>query len=207
MKGINNPVYTIGHSTHSMEAFVALLRKTRLDAIADIRSTPYSRWRPHFNRDILRNVLTGHGIAYVFLGVELGGRGVDDSERDENGRTKYQKIAGSAAFREGLRRVHAGSQRMRLALMCAENDPLECHRGILVSRFLVSRDTQVLHIHGDGRVESHREAEQRLRQIMELAEPDLFRTEDQILADAYERQEARIAYVEPNVAAEGSLTR
>jgi Protein of unknown function, DUF488 len=142
MRGIGNPVYTIGHSTHSMEAFVALLRKTRLDAIA------------------------------------------------------------SAAFREGLRRVHAGSLRMRLALMCAESDPLECHRGILVSRFLVTHGAQVLHIQGDGRIESHREAEQRLRRVMTLTEPDLFRTEDQILADAYERREARIAYVEPNVTTE-----
>ena len=207
MKKIGNPVYTVGHSTHSIEAFIALLRKAELDAIADVRSTPYSRWRPHFNRDTLQRALTGCGIAYVFLGVELGGRGAGSSERDENGRTKYQNIARSAAFHEGLRRVHAGSQRMRLALMCAESDPLECHRGILVSRFLVTHDTQVLHIHGDGQIEPHREAEQRLRRIMALAEPDLFRTEDQILADAYERQEARIAYVEPNATAEESLAR
>jgi uncharacterized protein (DUF488 family) len=207
MTAIGNPVYTIGHSTHSIEAFVTLLRKARVDAIADVRSTPYSRWRPHFNRDILRSALTGHGIAYVFLGVELGGRGVGSSERDENGRIKYQNIARSAAFREGLGRVHAGSQRMRLALMCAESDPLDCHRGILVSRFLAILDTQVLHIHGDGHIESHREAEQRLRRVMALAEPDLFRTEDQILADAYERQEARIAYVEPNATAEERVAR
>jgi uncharacterized protein (DUF488 family) len=202
MKGTGNPVYTIGHSTHSIEAFVTLLRKTRVDAIADVRSTPYSRWRPHFNRDVLQNTLTGHGVAYVFLGVELGGRGAGSSERDENGRTKYEYIARSAAFCEGLQRVHVGSQRMRLALMCAENDPLECHRGILISRFLVAHGAQVLHIHGDGHIEPHREAEQRLRRIMALAEPDLFRTEDQILVDAYERQEARIAYVEPNATAE-----
>jgi uncharacterized protein (DUF488 family) len=91
--------------------------------------------------------------------------------------------------------------------MCAENDPLECHRGILVSRFLVARGTQVLHVHADGHIEPHCEAEQRLRRLMALAEPDLFRTEDQILADAYERQEARIAYVEPDATAEDMVAR
>jgi hypothetical protein len=90
---------------------------------------------------------------------------------------------------------------MRVALMCAESEPLECHRGILVSRLLVAQATPVVHVHADGRLETHRDAERRLARLMGLHEPDLFRTEDQILADAYERQERRIAYVVPAVAA------
>jgi uncharacterized protein (DUF488 family) len=195
-------VYSIGHSTHSIETFTSLLKETRVTGIADVRSTPYSRWQPQFNRDTLRNSLIEHSIAYVFLGNELGGRGTDGSVRDEHGRIQYQYIAESAAFREGLRRVRAGSEHMRLALMCAENEPLNCHRGILISRFLVAQGTQVLHIHADGRVETHREAERRLLRLMGLHEPDLFRTEPEILADAYERQEVRIAYVMPNTPAE-----
>lgn len=195
-------VYSIGHSTHSIEAFVTLLKETKIAAIADVRSTPYSRWRPQFNRDTLRNSLAEHGISYVFLGVELGGRGTDGSARDENGRVQYQYIAQSPAFREGLRRVRAGSERMRLALMCAESEPLDCHRGILISRLLVAQGAQVLHIHADGQIETHHDAERRLLRLFGLHEPDLFRTEDQILADAYERQEARIAYVMPKILAE-----
>jgi hypothetical protein len=85
--------------------------------------------------------------------------------------------------------------------MCAESDPLDCHRGILISRHLVARGTQVLHIHADGRLETHREAERRLLRLWDLHDPDLFRTQDQILAEAYERQEARIAYVMPDAMA------
>ncbi|MGH3771234.1 MAG: DUF488 family protein [Pseudonocardiaceae bacterium] len=190
-------VYSIGHSTHSIDTFVALLKETRVAAIADVRSTPYSRWRPQFNRDALRNSLAERGIAYVFLGTELGGRGTDCSARDQYGRIQYQYIAESAEFREGLRRVRAGSERMRLALMCAESEPLDCHRGILISRLLAAQGMRVLHIHADGQLETHRDAETRLLRLMGLHEWDLLRTEDQILADAYERQESRIAYVMP----------
>lgn len=188
-------IYSIGHSTHSIETFVALLKEAHVDAIADVRSTPYSRWQPQFNRDALRNSLAEHDIAYVFLGTELGGRGTDGSARDEHGRIQYRHIAESAAFHEGLGRVRAGSERMRLALMCTESEPLDCHRGILISRFIVAQGTRVLHIHPDGQLETHRDAERRLLRLIGMHELDLFRTEDQILADAYERQEARIAHV------------
>lgn len=200
-------IYSIGHSTHSIDIFVALLKEASVAAIADVRSTPYSRWRPQFNRDILRNSLAEYGIAYVFLGAELGGRGTDGSARDEHGRVQYRYIAESAAFREGMRRVRAGSERMRLALMCAESEPLDCHRGILISRLLVAQGTRVLHIHADGQLETHRDAERRLLCLMGLHEPDLFRTEDQILADAYERQEARISYVMPTTPTEDKAVR
>lgn len=198
-------VYSIGHSTHSIEAFVALLKGTHIAAIADVRSTPYSRWQPQFNRDKLRTSLAKHGINYVFLGAQLGGRGTGDSAYDEHGRIQYQRLAESATFREGLRRIRTGSERMRLALMCAESEPLDCHRGILISRLLVAQNMQVLHIHADGQLETHRDAEHRLLRLMGLQEPDLFRTEDQILAEAYERQEARIAYVIPDAFAEDKV--
>lgn len=207
MTSKNTVVYSIGHSTHSIEAFVTLLKKAHVAAIADVRSTPYSRWQPQFNKDTLRKSLEDDGIAYVFLGIELGGRGTDGSVRDEHGRVQYRSIAESAAFREGLRRVQAGSERMRIALMCAESEPLECHRGILISRLLVAQGARVLHIHADGRLETHRDAEHRLLRLMGLHEPDLFRTDEEILAEAYERQEARIAYVMPNIPSEDKATR
>src|SRR6266511_266153 len=207
MTGQDVAVYSIGHSTHSIEAFVALLKEMRIAAIADVRSTPYSRWRPYFHRDALRHSLAEHGIEYVFLGVELGGRGTEGSTHDEDGRIQYRSIAESEKFRGGLKRVRAGSERMSLALMCAESDPLECHRGILISRLLVAGGTWVTHIHADGQLETHRNAERRLVRLAGLHEPDLFRTEDQILADAYSRQEARIAYVVPNATAEEEVAR
>lgn len=192
-------VYTVGHSTNSIAEFVELLKKADISAIADVRSTPYSRRNPQFNQEALRRSLHNYNVAYVFLGAELGGRGNSDSEHNEYGRIKYRSIAESLPFRRGLRRVQRGSTRMRLAIMCAESDPLDCHRGILISRMLSTQGTPVVHIHTDGHLESHDIAESRLLHLFGLYETDLFRTEDQVLAEAYERQEARIAYVEPNI--------
>jgi len=131
----------------------------------------------------------------VPLGAELGGRGNPRSERDARGRILYRSIAQSAEFRQGLSRVEAGSERMRIAVMCTEHDPLNCHRGILISKILCADGVQVLHIHGDGQAEEHQAAERRLLRVTGLAQPDLFRTEEQVLAEAYDRQEARIAHV------------
>ena len=188
-------MYTIGHSTHSLDAFIALLQGAGVEAVADVRSTPFSRRLPHFSQGPLHRALSGKGIAYVPLGLELGGRGNPHSARDAHGRISYRSIAGSPEFREGLQRVESGSARMRVALLCTEHDPLHCHRGILVSRVLTARGTQVVHIRADGATEAHGDAERRLLGLAGARHPDLFQTEDEVLAAAYSAQEARIAHV------------
>ena len=188
-------VYTIGHSTHPMEVFVGLLNRAGITAVADVRSTPYSRWQPQYNREALRSTLADRGVAYVFLGAELGGRGDGDSPRDGDGRIMYRRLAESPAFREGVRRVLKGMVSRRVALMCTEADPLRCHRGILIARELTEADVRVAHIHGDGRLEGHGDAERRLLRLAGLAGPDLLRDERETLADAYGHQESRIAHV------------
>ncbi len=203
----DSTIYTIGHSVHSVETFLALLAKTGISAIADVRSVPFSRRQPQFTQHALRERLASGRLSYVFLGSELGGRGADDSMYDKQGRVQYRRIAESAGFREGLRRVRSGSARMRVALMCAESEPLECHRGILISRLLVAQGASVVHIHADGHLETHIDAECRLLRVMGLHEPDLFRTHEEMLADAYERQEARIAYVKPSVYSDNETMR
>jgi len=188
-------VYTIGHSTHSLDAFIALLQGVGIEAIADVRSTPFSRRLPHFNQGPLRRALSGNGIAYVPLGLELGGRGNPHSVRDEQGRISYRSIADSPEFEEGLQRVESGSARMRVALLCTERDPLQCHRGILVSRVLIARGARVVHIRADGATEAHSDAEARLLRLAGARSPDLFQSESEVLAAAYDAQEARIAHV------------
>jgi uncharacterized protein (DUF488 family) len=190
-------IFTIGHSTHRIEDFLDLLAKRDIAAVADVRSAPYSKHIPHFNRETFRRSLETCGVHYVFMGNELGGRGSNESMRDDQGRVRYTRIAESTAFGEGIERIIAGSDRMNIALMCTEKDPLHCHRGILVSRQLVAHGAIVQHIHADGRIEAHRDAEARLCHIVGLHEPDMFRTDAQILAEAYERQEARIAHILP----------
>jgi uncharacterized protein (DUF488 family) len=188
-------IFSIGHSTHSLGYFIDLLRFADISAIADVRSTPYSRHQPQFNREHLGVSLKEEGIAYAFLGRELGGRGVGPSVRDHNGRVQYDKVAETSLFHDGIKRLREGGKRMRIAMMCTEAEPLNCHRTILVSRYLVNRGVEVTHIHPGRRLESHYDAEDRLLRITGLHQPEMFRTRSEILEEAYQRQEDRVAYV------------
>lgn len=189
------PVFTIGHSTRSIEAFVELLRQHGVTALADVRSIPHSRFNPQFNKDTLKRSLRSYGIEYVFLGRELGAR-TDDQSCYENGRVQYARLARTGLFRSGLERVMNGAHKHHIALMCAEKEPLECHRTLLVARALVERGVTVDHILADGRLESHKEALVRLLSIVGLPRDDLFRSRDELIADALMRQEERIAFVD-----------
>lgn len=197
-----NPVFTIGHSTHTVEAFLDLLRRHDVQAVADVRSSPFSRFSPQFNRESLEKTLRLGGIRYVFLGRELGARTEDRSCYD-NGRVQYSRLAGTALFRSGLERVRQGAIRFRLALLCAEKEPLECHRTLLVAKALADGGQVVQHIHANGSLESHEAAMERLLGMMGVPKEDFFRSRDELLADALGRQEARVAYVEEEAAASG----
>jgi uncharacterized protein (DUF488 family) len=190
-----NKVFTIGHSTHSAEAFIALLRQHGVGAVADVRSSPYSRFNPQFNRDELEGALKATGIHYVFLGRELGAR-TEDRSCYEQGRVKYGRLASTPLFQSGIDRVQRGAERFRIALMCAEREPLECHRTLLVAKALAGRGVPVVHIHADGRLESHEATLDRLLKNADLAEPDMYRTREDLLSQALARQEERIAYVD-----------
>lgn len=186
-------VFTIGHSTHTQAQFIALLQQYRITAVCDVRSMPYSRFNPQFNREELKNALWDSGIVYVFLGRELGARS-EDPFCFENGRIRYERLARTDLFRQGLDRVQQGIDDYRIALMCAEKEPLDCHRTILVARHLIGRGLDVQHIHANGEIESHSRAIDRLARMFELPDEDLFRSHAEILMEAYERQEERIAF-------------
>ncbi len=186
-------IYTVGHSTHPFGKFLGLIQKQGVTAIVDVRSVPYSRFNPQFNREELRSALKEHGIRYVYLGKELGARS-DDESCYVNGKVQYKLLAKTALFQSGLARVIHGAESHKIALMCAEKDPLNCHRTILVSRELVSHGANVMHILQDGSTELHRDAISRLISKMGLREADLFRSKDITFDDAYEVQGARIAY-------------
>lgn len=192
---MSRTILTIGHSNHSLERLVELLDSNGVTAVTDVRSSPYSRINPAFNREPLQQALKAAGIGYVFLGRELGARSNDPSCYEE-GRVQYRKLAQTDLFRSGLERIMTGAQSYQVALLCAEKEPLECHRAILVARELEALGAAVAHIHADGSVEPHAEAVQRLLATFGLEEPDLFRTAQESIEEAYARQERRIAYVD-----------
>ena len=186
-------IYTVGHSTQPLENFLGLLLKNQISAVADVRSSPYSRHAPHFNTDILKNALKENEIAYVFLGKELGARSEDASCYIDN-TVSYKKLARTPLFLSGIQRVEDGSQRFRVALMCSERDPTECHRTILVSKVLQERGAHVSHILSDGTLEPHRNTMLRVLDILGTPRGDMLDSEDDLIARAYEGREKQIAY-------------
>ncbi len=195
MNAEHHPVFTIGHSNLEIGKFVTLLKQHGVQAIADVRSSPYSQYNPQFNRELLQKSLQEHGIAYVFMGQELGAR---RSEREcyLDGRADYGLISQTPAFKRGIERVTQGAAKMRVALMCAEKDPIECHRCILVTPQLRQQGLQVLHVLSDGSLENHEQTEKRLLQAFALEHKELFRSQDEIVAEAYKKQGEKVAYHE-----------
>lgn len=188
-------VYTVGHSTHSLEDFVVLLARHGVTAVVDVRSAPFSRFNPQFNKGVLDSSLKEHGIAYVFLGRELGARS-DDPANYEDGRVQYTRLAETELFKRGIERVLRGAEEHRVALMCAEKEPLECHRTLLVARVLHEQGVDVEHILGDGTLEPHEATMDRLLELSGFQQEELFRTREAVLAEALARQEEKVAYVD-----------
>ncbi|MCY3783134.1 MAG: DUF488 domain-containing protein [Chloroflexi bacterium] len=209
MSATQHPVLTIGHSNHSLEAFLELLRTHGIDEVADVRSSPYSRYTPHFGHRVLSEALESAGIGYAFLGGELGGRPRDRSCYDAEGRVRYDRLAESDEFDDGIRQIVHGADERRIVLMCAEKEPLDCHRTLLVARALVDREVDVAHIHADGSLEEHAAAMDRLVSLHKLSpvqQIEMFamegpdnggtpRSRDDLIADAMARQTAKVAYV------------
>lgn len=193
--GAETQVFTIGHSNHSLENFLRLLAQHGITAVADVRSVPMSRLHPQFNREELSDALKQAGIAYSFLGKELGGRPQDPSCY-VNGQVQYRLVALTEQFQKGIERVLAGAAKYRIALMCAEREPLDCHRGLLVSPALEKAGASVLHILADGNIEAHRDTMNRLLERFGFTQDDLFRSREELVEEACARQQERVAYTE-----------
>ena len=197
-----NTILTVGHSNHASDSLIALLRMHRVTSVADVRSAPYSRFNPQFSRDSLDGCLEKRGIKYTFLGRELGGR-FDDPTCYVDGRVRYDRVAATESFRHGLDKVVQGATDHRIVLLCAEREPLDCHRTLLVARALEEQGIDVAHIHGDGRLETHAEAMDRLLERFNLhPEGDLFRSlqpRENLIAEAVALQAKRVAFVKENL--------
>lgn len=147
-------LFTIGHSNHETGRFIELLRRHQIDTLVDVRSAPYSRYCPHFNKPALEASLTAAGVRYVYLGDKLGGMPKDQLLYDDSGSPDYARIATAPFFVEGIRRLIDLLSDTRCAMMCAEENPEHCHRHRLVEPALVAAGIDIQHIRGDGRIES-----------------------------------------------------
>jgi len=149
-------IWSVGHSNHTGERFLELLRAHEIALVADVRSHPYSRFAPHFNRESLQSELSRSGVGYAFFGDALGGRPARAEHYDEQGRALYGPMSERPAFRQGIERLLALAREQRVALLCAEGDPEHCHRRLLVGRVLTAERVELRHVLPDGSVRSER---------------------------------------------------
>lgn len=194
---MSSRLFTIGHSTHAIGQFLDLLRMNSISAIADVRSRPYSRVNPQFNRESMQTALDAAGIAYRFLGRELGARS-DDRSCYVNGKVQYDRLAQTPLFLRGLTRLINGVREHRIALMCAEKDPITCHRMVLVCHALRAEPLEIFHVCADGSLEPNADAERRMIAAVRLPVSDLFTSVEETVEEAYRLQGQRIAWVEPS---------
>ena len=192
----NLPIlYTVGHSVHPIDHFIGILKKNGIEAVADVRSSPYSKFTPQFNREALSKSLKREGIQYVFLGDELGARR-DEPQCYEGRKVIYRKVAALPSFLQGIIRLQEGASKMRVAIMCAEKDPLTCHRTVLVAHFSREQFSNTLHILEDGGIETRQEADLRLLREYKLDKEDFFSSYSERLELAYAKRAEKIAYEE-----------
>ena len=190
------PAFTIGHSNHTAEKFLRLLLSHRVEEVVDVRSSPRSRFNPQFNRRTLEATLEEAGVGYEFMGSALGGRPADPSCYDREGRVQYDRLAETNAFKAGVRQALLRAGIRRIAFMCSEKEPLNCHRALLIARLLTEGGLGISHILADGDLEDHAAAMDRLLDRFNLPRHgDMFCSRERHLANAVGRQSRQVAYV------------
>jgi uncharacterized protein (DUF488 family) len=194
---MTSELYTIGYASFSMDDFINTLRKYDITALVDVRSAPYSKFRPEFKKDHLQKALTDNRISYIFSGNLLGAR-VADSACYADGKLNYSLLKEREHFKTGITSLlnlisSKGLIHQIPAIMCAEKDPINCHRTFLVCRTLRSYPINIKHILEDGSCEAHSITEKRLLQFYKLDHPDIFRSESDLLEESYDRQCEKIA--------------
>ncbi|KAI9440247.1 hypothetical protein F5148DRAFT_989077 [Russula earlei] len=153
-----NPIYTIGHGTRKIDEFVNVLKNFGIQYLVDVRSRPYSKFNPQFNRDDLAHSLSLHGITYVFMGDTLGGRPPGSGCYTNEGKVDYEKVKTKAFFQKGIERLQvAYNKSIPLAIMCSESKPSECHRSRLIGQVLAAEQIIVHHIDEKNTVKTQAE--------------------------------------------------
>ena len=190
-------IFTIGHSSLGIIEFIQLLLANQIEFLVDVRSTPYSKLYPHFNRNPLEVSLMKNSIKYLFLGDSLGGRSNNVNDFSK-GRIMYKKIAEKEEYMSSINTIIQNSSKYRIVLMCSEKEPLECHRTLLISRSIETLMVKILHIQRDGQIESQTETIQRLLKIWKLDTPNLFGEDSERIDEAFARQESKHAYFDEN---------
>ncbi len=150
-------IYTIGHSNHPIDTFLELLERYEIEVLVDVRTNPFSRFSRQFSHDALKVAIQNAGLKYLHLGKELGGKPKEAEFYDAEGHIDYARIAQSERFAEGIKRLFAGCRKYRVAVMCAEENPTDCHRRRLIGPVLFKQGIEEKHIRGNGELHLEKE--------------------------------------------------
>ena len=156
-------LYTIGHSAHPIQKFIALLKIHQIEILVDVRSVPASRWHPQYNKAALHKVLTENQIGYAFAGQQLGGRPKDPTcyepeafveKGTKHPKANFNEMMKRAWFVQGIADLVDQISKGRITILCSEENPLRCHRHELIARYLREAypNVKVQHIRGDGKL-------------------------------------------------------
>jgi uncharacterized protein (DUF488 family) len=193
-------VFTVGHSTHTIEYFLELLTAHSINCIVDVRSVAASKYNPQFNQEPLSNFLKKQGVNYLHFDKEFGARYTDKALLDDNDTVDFEKVRATDSFKTGVERLDKGLNRgYKIALMCSEAEPFDCHRFGMISGFLTENDFDVQHILKDKSLKTNAELEKQLMKkyakkipIPNLLEPDI--TPDMQLKAAYKLRNKDIGF-------------
>ena len=144
-------IYTIGHSNITLESFIETLKLFKIQLVFDVRSSPYCKYVPHFNRENINKSLKGNNIKYVFLGSYIGGKPKDEKYY-KDGKVDYDLIAKTKHYKEGIDKITTLNRNDNIVLMCSEEDPKSCHRHNLITQSLIKEGFEVIHIRKNGKV-------------------------------------------------------
>jgi len=148
--GQQPPLFTIGYGARTLEEFIAALKANRIEYLIDVRSAPYSKFKPEFSKDLLQHQVERAGIRYLFMGDTLGGQ-PKDPDCHTDGKVDYDKVRAQSFFQKGVERLRKAFQQQRpVALMCSEGRPEQCHRSKLIGEALAAAGIPVCHIDEDG---------------------------------------------------------
>jgi len=196
-------IYTVGHSTHSHEHFLELIKSKDINCVVDVRSVPFSRYANNYNKDVIKAFLNRNHLIYLYMGEELGARQSSPSLYTPEGYLDFEKTSKSKIFLSGIKRIMDGlEKKYSITLMCTEKDPIECHRAILVAKELIKNGCTVIHIMDNGQTQTQDQLEQRMldhyfpnwgqQSLFEEVESNLSR--DELILKAYQLKNKEIGY-------------
>ena len=156
-------IYTIGHSNYTVERLIDMLRHYNINCVVDIRGTPYSKYNIQFDKDTIKYTLTKAGFVYIYMGKELAAKRIRKNSYNNEGYSNFEEVIKEEEFKRGVERLKNGCEKgYKIILLGAMQDPIRCHRSILVGRELVKNDFDVKHILDDYSIVTQDDIEEML---------------------------------------------